>query len=94
MGDGFIEILDESFEFPDQVGFRAKAAAPHHPAVDDAEYNFDLIEPRTMFRKVHESNAMTGVRKKRPPRTENGTCEYVLAYHEREKKNDPACADI
>jgi len=45
-----------------------ETAATQHATVDDAENDFDLIEPRTMFRDVNKSDAMAGVRQKRAAR--------------------------
>ena len=62
LGDGVVEVVHETFEFLDQVDFRCKASTPHHATVDDSENDFNLVEPRTMFWDVDETNAMTYVR--------------------------------
>ena len=40
---------------------RREAGSPDTFAIDDAEDDLNLIEPRTVFGQVHEADAMGGV---------------------------------
>ena len=67
-GNCLVEILHESLEFLDQVELGTEAASSHHATIDDAENDFDLVEPRTVFREVHKTDAMARIGKKRSAR--------------------------
>ena len=61
LSDGFVEVGDEPLELLNQVLLRREVAVAHHSAVDDAEENFDLVESRTVFGQIDESDAVAGV---------------------------------
>ena len=57
--DGLLQVRYESVEFLDQIVLGCELTVADDIAVDDAEDDVDLIEPRTVFGKVHQSNALS-----------------------------------
>ena len=63
---GLVVVGDELSQSRLEVGNRLEASASETLSMDDAEYDFDLIQPRTVFREVNESYAMARVRQEFP----------------------------
>ena len=59
---GGVVIVDEAPDSRLQCGHRGEAASPQTFAVQDAEHDLNLVEPRTVFGNIHEANAMSEVR--------------------------------
>ena len=49
-----VEVVDKHSQLGLQVGDGQEISPAHHFAVDDPEDDLDLVEPRTVFRGVHE----------------------------------------
>ena len=64
MGHRSVVVVDEVSELIVEFWHRGEAAAAQAFAMDDAEDDFNLIEPRTVFREVHEPNAMARIGEK------------------------------
>src|SRR5947208_6928637 len=65
MGHRGIVICHELSKLRFQVGHREKMSAPQKLSMNDPENDLNLIEPRTVFRKVHKSDSMLEVRQER-----------------------------
>jgi hypothetical protein len=63
-----VVVLDELPDLKLKITHRGKVSATQTLSLDDAEYNLDLIEPRTVFREVDKANSMPGVREERSSR--------------------------
>ena len=60
VGHRDVVIRDELPEFGLQFKHRGEVAPSQVLAVEDAEADFDLVEPRTVFRQVDEADAVSG----------------------------------
>src|SRR5207245_10977763 len=58
LGHRFVEILDEGQDLVPQIRHRLEIATLDDATYQDAEPNFDLIQPRGVLRHVHEAHAM------------------------------------
>ena len=65
MGHRDIIVGQESSQLVFEIVDAGEVAAEHDFAIDDAEHDFNLIQPRTMLRQEHETNAMGEVGQKR-----------------------------
>src|SRR3954447_3612397 len=57
-----VVVDDELSELGLELGHRGEVAAAQALSLEDAEEDLDLVEPRTVFRQVHEADAVTDVR--------------------------------
>ena len=64
MGHRSVVVVDEVSELIVEFWHRGEAAAAQAFAMDDAEDDLNLIEPRTVFREVREPNAMARIGEK------------------------------
>lgn len=64
MGHRRIVVSDECFEFVFQVWYRYETSSSQNFSLNDAEDDFDLVQPRAMFGKIDEADAMAEVREK------------------------------
>src|SRR6266540_4089257 len=62
-----IEVLDKSQDLRPQIILGCEVAALDHPTHQDAEPDFDLIEPRRMLGYIHELNTVRRVTQKGRP---------------------------
>src|SRR6266498_579702 len=62
-----IEVLDKSQDLRPQIILGCEVAALDHPPHQDAEPDFDLIEPRRMLGYIHELNTVRRVTQKGRP---------------------------
>lgn len=62
MSHRFVVIGHERSELRFEVGHRDEVSSPHHLAVNDAEDDFNLIEPRTVSGQIDEPNSVRDVR--------------------------------
>lgn len=62
MGHGRVVVGDELADFRLQVVDRGKAGSAQRFAVQDAEEDLDLVEPRAVFRQEHEADTVGRVR--------------------------------
>src|SRR4051812_40503684 len=67
LGEYPIEIRHEVPQLRAQVRYRGERATPDHLPHDHTEDHLDLVQPRTVLRKVHEPNPMTRLRQERLP---------------------------
>jgi hypothetical protein len=58
MSEHQIEVSQERFQLGFQVCHRGEVAAADDLPHDDAEYDFDLIQPGTVLGEIHEADAM------------------------------------
>lgn len=63
-----IEIVQKGTQLGFQVGDGGEVAAADDFTLHDAEHDFDLVQPRTVFGQEHEADAMGGVRQEGPAR--------------------------
>ena len=62
MGHGEVVIRQELTELGFQFQHRGEATATQTFSLDDAENDFDLVEPRTVFWQINEADAVAGPR--------------------------------
>ena len=65
MGHGDIIIAQEFSQLVFEIGDAGETSAEHNFAIHNAEHNFNLIQPRTMLRRVHEPHAVRQFGEKR-----------------------------
>src|SRR5512135_3832639 len=65
MGKYSMEIFDKIRQFITQVFHRGERTTANHFPPDHPEDHLDLVQPRTVLRRVHEPDAVTGLRPER-----------------------------
>src|SRR4249920_3006155 len=65
MGEYSIEIGDKIQQFITQIFHRCERTPANHFPHDHPEDHFDLVQPRTVLRCVHEPDAVTRLRQER-----------------------------
>ena len=68
MSEHQVEVGQERFQFFFQVHHGGKVAAADDLPHDNAEHDFDLIQPRTVLGEIHEADAMRPVGQELTPR--------------------------
>src|ERR1700684_1362419 len=79
LGQKLIEIVDKIEDLGAKVCLGGKVASAKHPSGEDAEPDFDLIQPRAMLRCVDKADAVAQVAQKRLPALE-GFQHPALAF--------------
>src|SRR5271157_3048127 len=62
-----IEIHEEVQQLRAQVRHGGERATPDHLPHDHTEDHLDLVQPRTVLRKIHKPDPMTRLRQERLP---------------------------
>src|SRR3974390_2946835 len=65
MGKDSIEIGDKIHQFITQIFHRGERTPANHFPHDPPEAPLDLVQPRTVLRRVHEPDAVTLLRQER-----------------------------
>ena len=68
MGHGRVGLGDELLELGLPCGHRGDVAAAQALSLEDAEEDFDLVEPRAVFGQVDEADAVSDIREEFTPR--------------------------
>src|SRR5277367_3579401 len=58
LGEDLVEVIDKRQQFPAEIVHRRETAATDDLAHNHPKHDLDLIEPRTVFGRVHETDAM------------------------------------
>ena len=61
LGIGSVEVFDKAMEFISKIHLARKVAIAHDSFGDHAKDDFNLIQPRTVFRNEQEADPMTRV---------------------------------
>src|ERR1700682_646418 len=67
VGHRGVVVDDELSKLRLEFEHRGEIAAAEALALEDTEKDFDLVEPRTVFRQVNETDAVAGVREELAP---------------------------
>src|SRR3954452_3273317 len=62
LGEHLVEVLDERQQFRAEIVHRRETAPTDDLAHNNPEHDLDLIEPRAVFGRVHEADAVAPVR--------------------------------
>src|SRR5438132_10511654 len=65
MGKDAIEVCDKVQQFITQILHRGERTPANHFPHDHPEDHFDLVQPRTVLRRVDEPDAVTRLRQER-----------------------------
>src|SRR5438876_12212730 len=67
LGEHLVEVIDKRQQFRAQIVHRRETATTDDLAHNHPKHDLDLIEPRTVFGRVHEPDAMAQLRQELLP---------------------------
>src|SRR6266568_245514 len=67
LGEYLVEVIDKRQQLRAEVVHRRETPATDDLAHDHPKHDLDLVEPRAVFGRVHEADAMTLLRQERLP---------------------------
>jgi hypothetical protein len=83
VGHRGVVVGHEFSELRFEVGYRSEVSTPQKLSMNDTEDDLDLIEPRTVFWKIDETDPMSDVRQERLSRGQDFRIPRSLFFRDR-----------